>query len=192
MHAWLLFVQLLQNRRHLWSLFLDHRKAGLRWTVTLRYLYQSWMSNRSQFFFINIRPLLASILIILLLWLSLHHGLIEWPEVTMLVDWVKIILTQVTRAVIILGMDLFDGESEGPQRNLKLDCQNLRFDGARLDLRADFTCGRTWDAKKRNPVDGRLEVCLFWFESGAKPARWKSINITLTYTNATQRYKQQI
>lgn len=61
----------------------------------------------------------------------------------MLVDWVKIILTQVTRAVIILGMDLFDGESEGLQRNLKLDCQNLRFDGARLDLRADFTCRRT-------------------------------------------------
>lgn len=150
------------------------------------------MSNRSQFFFINIRPFLASILIILLLWLTLHHGLIEWPEVTTLVDWVKIILTQVTRTVITLGTDLFDGESEGLQQNLKLDCQNFRFDGARLDLRADFTCRRTWDAKKRNSVDGRLEVCLFWFESGAKPARWKSINITLTYTNATQRYKQQI
>lgn len=150
------------------------------------------MNIRSPFFFINIRPLLASILIILLLWLTLHHGLIEWPEVTMLVDWVKIILTQVTRTVITLGTDLFDGESEGLQRNLKLDCQNFRFDGARLDLRADFTFRRTWDAKKRNSVDGRLEVCLFWFESGAKPARWKSINITLTYTNTTQRYKQQI
>lgn len=61
----------------------------------------------------------------------------------MLVDWVKIILTQVTCTVITLGTDLFDDESEGLQRNLKLDCQNFRFDGARLDLRADFACRRT-------------------------------------------------
>lgn len=87
-------------------------KGNVDWSpLRLHYLYWSSVSNCSRFLFINIRPLLASLLITLLLGLTLRRSLIEWPEVTVPIDWVKITLTWVTHTVIKLGSDLFDAQS---------------------------------------------------------------------------------
>lgn len=118
--------------------------------LRLLYLYWSSVSNWSRFLFINIRPLLASLLITLLFGLSLHRSLIEWPEVTMLIDWVKITLTWVTHAIIKLGSDLFDTRSMGRQKKIwKYISESLRFDDAPLDIRLSWT-RKTWETRKRN------------------------------------------
>ncbi len=55
--------------------------------------------------------LFALTLIILLLWLTLSKQnlcLIEWPEVTVLIGGVKIILTHVLHTIITPDMVLFD------------------------------------------------------------------------------------
>lgn len=70
------------------------------------------MSYGSQVFNLShIHMLFASIQIILLLQLTpakQHHCLIEWPQVTTLIDEVKINLTHVLHTVITPGTDLFD------------------------------------------------------------------------------------
>lgn len=161
--------------------------------LRLLYLYWSWVSNWSRFLFINIRPLLASLLITLLFGLTLRRSLIEWPEVTMLIDWVKITLTWVTHTVIKLGSDLFDTRSLGQQQKFgnrsARTCALMTYywiSGFSTDKK---NLGRQ-KAKLQWP--GRQEVCLFRFEEQHKTTCWKSINITLTHTSATQRFKQQI
>lgn len=120
------------------------------------YLCWSSVSNWSRFLFINIRPLLASLLITLLFGLTLRRSLIEWPEVTMLIDWVKITLTWVTHTVIKLGSDFFDTRSRGRQQKL----------GNRLARTcalmthywiSDFHRARkTWETRMRN-FSGRVD-----------------------------------
>lgn len=155
-------------------------------------LYRSSVSNWSCFLFINIRPRLASLLITLLSGLTLRLGLIEWPMVTMLIDWVKITLTWVTHSVIKLSSDLFDTRCGDGSKNLKTDLRELLLWWCTTGCR-HFTEEKNLGCHKAKlQWPGREEVCLFWFGEQHKTTCWKSINITPTHPDTTQRFKQQI